>query len=91
MDKLKYYEIYDILRFIPYVYRAGWDQTRLLSLVIAQKFCKKKLKLKDMFSLPWDDEKHSLEMSKEAEEKNRYFQDYILQLINKKTDEQKHG
>lgn len=85
MDKMKYYEVYDILKFIPYVYRPQWDQTRLLSLVIAQKFCKKKLKLKDMFALPWD--MHEMIIDEEEEKKNRYYQDYILQLINKKTDE----
>lgn len=44
-----------------------------------------------MFELPWDDVRYSIEMSKEEEEKNRYFQEYVLQMINKKTDEQKHG
>lgn len=88
---MQFYELYDILNFVQYTDKTQWETTRFLSLIIAQKFCKKKLKLKDMFSLPWDEEKHSLEMSKEAEEKNRYFQDYVLQMINKKTDNQNHG
>lgn len=38
-----------------------------------------------MFALPWD--MHEMIIDEEEEEKNRYYQDYILQLINKKTDE----
>lgn len=88
---MQFWELYDYLKFLPYADRSSWEQTRFISLMIAQKFCKKRLKLKDMFELPWDDVRYSIEMSKDEEEKNRYFQEYVLQMINKKTDNQNHG
>lgn len=85
MDKMRFYEIYDILQFVPYVDKSQWETTRFLSLVIAQKFCKKRLKLKDMFELPWDE--RELEMSsKELEIRNTEFQNQMLEMLNKNTN-----
>lgn len=38
-----------------------------------------------MFALPWD--MHEVIIDEEEEKKNRYYQEYILNLINKKSDE----
>lgn len=85
MDKMRFYEIYDILQFVPYVDKAQWETTRFLSLVIAQKFCKKRLKLSDMFELPWDDINRELELSEEGKIRNIEFQNQMLEMLNKNT------
>ena len=85
MDKMRFYEIYDILQFVPYVDKAQWETTRFLSLVIAQKFCKKRLKLSDMFELPWDDTNRELELSEEGKIRNTEFQNHMLEMLNKNT------
>ena len=85
MDKMRFYEIYDILQFVPYVDKAQWETTRFLSLVIAQKFCKKRLKLSDMFELPWDDTHRELELSEEGKIRNIEFQNQMLEMLNKNT------
>ena len=85
MDKMRFYELYDVLQFVPYTDKAQWQTTRFLSLVIAQKFCKKRLKLSDMFELPWDDPERELELSEEGKIRNIEFQNQILELLNKNT------
>ena len=86
MDKMRFYELYDILQFVPYVDKSQWETTRFLSLVIAQKFCKKRLKLTDMFELPWDDPERELELSEEGKIRNTIFQNQMLEMLNKNTD-----
>ena len=85
MDKMRFYELYDILQFVPYVDKSQWETTRFLSLVIAQKFCKKRLKLTDMFELPWDDLHRELELTEEAKQMTDLFQKQMLEMLNKNT------
>ena len=85
MDKMKFYELYDVLQFVPYVDKSQWETTRFLSLVIAQKFCKKRLKLSDMFELPWDDTQRELELSDDVKIRNIEFQNQMLEMLNKNT------
>ncbi len=84
MDKMRFYELYDILQFVPYADRAQWETTRFLSLVIAQKFCKKRLKLKDIFELPWD--KKDQDFTEESIKHNEEVQQQLLNFLNKNTD-----
>ncbi len=84
MDKMRFYELYDILQFVPYADRAQWETTRFLSLVIAQKFCKKRLKLKDIFELSWD--KKDNDFTEESIKHNEEVQQQLLNFLNKNTD-----
>lgn len=78
---MQLWELYDILRFIPYADKSSWEQTRLLSLMIAQKFCKKRLKLKDMFELPWDYLQND-ELSVEERQQQENLQNDFLEFLN---------
>lgn len=82
---MNFYELYDLLQFVPYVNRQEWEQTRFLSLVIAQKFCKKRLKLRDMMKFPWEVEQE-LVLTEDEKKKAADFQTFMLEELNKKTD-----
>ena len=41
---------------LNHVYRAQWDMTRILGCLVIQPHTKKKIAVKDVFSLPWDKE-----------------------------------
>lgn len=41
---------------LEYAARPLWESQRLNALFVAQKMCPKRLKLKDIYSLPWDHE-----------------------------------
>ena len=69
-----------ILQNIQFADRNIWETTRLQCLIYAQKNCKKKLKVTDIFSLPWDSQKAELTESDIAE--LREHKDEIEALIN---------
>ena len=45
-----------ILANISYADRSIWESARISNLFVAQTHCTKRLKLRDIFSLPWDHE-----------------------------------
>ena len=84
---MELYEVYYLLENIQYVDRPHWDATRILSLFIAQKFCKKHLKLKDLFALPWDNQVQQIELDQTLFEQNKEVQKYLLSKLNKNTED----
>lgn len=84
---MQLYEIYYLLENIQYVDRPLWDATRILSLFIAQKFCKKQLKLKDLFALPWDNQVKLIDLDPSLFEQNKEVQKYLLSILNKNTED----
>ena len=78
---MQLYEIPFLIEEIPYIDKSQWESTRILALIIAQKWVKKKLKLKDIFELPWDHE-HSYELSDEELEQNKQLQKNMEDYLN---------
>ena len=56
MDKLEDWEMYELMDVTAYADTNNWEQTRLISYIIAQVNSKKKLKLKDIMKFPWEKE-----------------------------------
>ena len=84
---MQLYEVYDLVQEIPYSFDIQWQQTRILSLFVAQKFCKKRLKLKDIFTLPSEmDDSESWELSDEELEQNKQLQKQIENMLNNKSE-----
>ena len=81
---MQLWEIYFLIQEIPYVDKSSWEQTRILGLFICQKFVKKRLKLKDIFKLPFDDdysEKHDFteEEIVQIKQQQKQIEDYLNQ------------
>ena len=70
-------ELEDVLRNLQYTNRPLWDAARLVALVNAQKASKKKLKLKDLWDLPWDDREVSNSEIERAFAEQQTLQDLI--------------
>ena len=84
MNSMQLYEIYDMLNFVQYVDKSQWETTRILAFYIAQKFCKKHLKVTDLLKLPWDKPEGELVLTDEMKKKNEDFQNEMLDFLNKK-------
>lgn len=69
MDEMKEYEVRTILDNLQYVDRPAWEQTRLNVYARAQMNTKKKLKVSDIMTFPWESnnnhEEHIIEISNE--------------------------
>lgn len=59
MDYMQEYEIRTIVDNLPHIDRNGWEQTRLSMYANAQMNTKKKLKVKDIVTFPWENESES--------------------------------
>ena len=80
---MQLWEIYFLSNEIPYSFQTSWEQTRILGLFICQKWCKKKLKLKDIFTLPSElDNTGSYELSDEEIEQNKQLQKQLEAMLN---------
>lgn len=56
MHKMTYLELDLMYDHMPFSDRPVWDTTRILALYSISPYCKKKIKIQDMFPLPWDDD-----------------------------------
>lgn len=54
MDDLQDYEVNDILEYLPFLDKQGWERTRLEMYTNVQINSKKKLEPTDILSFPWD-------------------------------------
>lgn len=80
---MKLWEIYFLSNEIPYSFQTSWEQTRIISLMIAQKFVKKRLKLKDIFTLPSEiDNSGYYELTDEELEQNKKLQKQMEDYLN---------
>lgn len=77
MDDMRLSELYTVTDDLKYIDRTSWDQTRIACLISAQKASKKKLKLKDIFSLPWDSLDHSIEEQMQILAQQKVLEDLL--------------
>lgn len=82
MDEMRLSELYTVTDDLKYIDRTSWDQIRIQCLISAQKASKKKLKLKDIFSLPWDSLDHSIDEQMQILAQQKVLED----LLNGKID-----
>lgn len=81
LDSMQWYEVNALLKYKHYKIKDNWEQSRLISYLIAQVNTKKTLKLEDIISFEWEKEqrqngsnisKEEIEaLSKQAEEMER--------------------
>jgi len=67
MDKMQQWELIDFTNVVEYSNASSWEQTRSIMYIIAQVNSKKKLSIKDIMHLPWDNNgaSHNKEISNE--------------------------
>lgn len=56
LHQLQLYQVPDFLWASEYADKSLWLTSRIQSFILAQQWSKKKLKLHDIFELPWDKE-----------------------------------
>lgn len=78
------YEVSDLIQNLQFSDRNQWEQNRLVCLSIAQKMCKKQLKLTDIYKLPWDNEQsESSALTAEERQANELWQQQMCDYLNK--------
>lgn len=65
LDEIQQYEIKSIMDYGYYKHKEQWEQTRLISYLIAQTNSKKKLKLQDIIKFDWEKEAETKVITKE--------------------------
>lgn len=87
MDKMQEWELYEFTNVIEYDNFISWQQTRLLMYIVAQVNSRKKLKLKDICTLPWEkeleEEEHNIEMSNEDRDRLRKMAEDLTKKLAK--------
>lgn len=73
MSDLQNFEVELLYENLKYADRPSWEQTRLLTFILAQVNSKKKLEMTDIMYFPWDEnyEEKNIEMSNEDRDKLR--------------------
>lgn len=66
---MQWYEINGAMKYEHYKNKEQWEQTRLLSYVIAQVNSKKKLKVDDIIEFSWENKQDESTPSKEEFER----------------------
>lgn len=54
MDEMQEYEVHDVYNALKYADCPNWEMTRWLLYAIIQVNSKKKIKIEDVLSFPWD-------------------------------------
>lgn len=73
MSDLQDFEVELLYENLKYADRPSWEQTRLISFILAQVNSKKHLEMTDIMSFPWDDnyEEKNTEMTNEDRDRLR--------------------
>lgn len=71
LDEMKWYEVNGLMKYEYYAKKDEWEETRLLSYIIAQVNSKKKLKIDDIMSFHWENDQDKTATSKEEFERLR--------------------
>ena len=71
LDEMQMYEVNGLMKYEYYAKKDEWEETRLLSYIIAQVNSKKKLKIDDIMSFHWENEQDKTATSKEEFERLR--------------------
>lgn len=65
LNGIEQYEIKSLMEYGYYRHKVEWEQTRLISYLIAQTNSKKKLKLQDIIKFEWEKETESTTITNE--------------------------
>lgn len=65
MDHCQYWEINDIIEYLPYLDRNLWETSRLNAYVVAQVNNRKQLKMQDICTFKWEETTGNIEISNE--------------------------
>lgn len=57
MDKMEFFEIRALMKYSYYANKEDWEQARLVAYIIAQCNSTKNLKMQDILSFHWEDNK----------------------------------
>lgn len=68
MDRMRLSEVPVVADQLDYADRGAWERTRIQCLVSAQMASRKRLRLQDVFSLPWDDQLEDRDLAADASE-----------------------
>lgn len=71
LDEMQWYEVNGLMKYEYYAKKDEWEETRLLSYIIAQVNSKKKLKIDDIMSFYWENDQDKTATSKEEFERLR--------------------
>lgn len=71
LDEMSMYEVNGLMKYEYYAKKDEWEETRLLSYMIAQVNSKKKLKIDDIMSFYWENDQDKTATSKEEFERLR--------------------
>lgn len=77
MDDMRVTELDTIIDNVKFCDRSAWDTARIICLISAQKASKKKLRLRDLFELPWDKLDQSDEEMKHILEQQKSLENYL--------------
>jgi len=78
---MKMWEMMTMMDMVEFADRTIWETSRIQCLYVAQKFCKKNLKLADIYSLPWDKEPHA-QMTEEEKQAALKLQNKLADFLN---------
>lgn len=82
LDKMEWYEINSLLKYRHYAVKESWEQSRLITYMIAQTNSKKHLKITDIIKFPWDDDEDEKECTKittdDVKRLNEMAKEYLL-------------
>lgn len=56
LDKMEMYEVQALLQNMHLKVKENWEQTRMLSYIVAQTQSTKKLKIQDIITFPWEEQ-----------------------------------
>lgn len=71
LDEMQWYEVNGLMKYEYYAKKDEWEETRLLSYIIAQVNSRKKLKIDDIMSFHWENDQDKTVTSKEEFERLR--------------------
>lgn len=71
LDEMQWYEVNGLMKYEYYAKKDEWEETRLLSYIIAQVNSRKKLKIDDIMSFYWENDQDKTATSKEEFERLR--------------------
>ena len=77
LDRAEWYELDILFKRYNESIREQWEQTRLISYVIAQTQTKKKLKLSDILEFEWDKKEEVIEDKEEFLKRLKMFENQI--------------
>ena len=92
LDEMLITELSDCLDCLQFVDRSLWESQRINAFIACQMNSKKKLKLTDIYRLPFDNEdsgKLSAEDFKEMQKQSKMLEDYINSQAAQPTDSNK--